>query len=297
MLRRTLRLLLPLLFALAGNAAAAEWPALEDARKNSARDDKPMFALVISTGPHRQDENYPVLRNRAPKDEDARGFLLCTVNLYEEYSPTDAEKAQGHRPYRKNAKLEAVYGGVGACCVIAPGAIKPLWKLLLGAGKDDVFKQARQAYANWHDPIAKAEKELKDNRELRKDPAALVKLAKLWTTGFASTTAIKQIDDAVKLLPREQRSGAQAEEWLLLAASSAVDGLDWAVAARRAKEFLDEFKQSTHRDTTRLLRATALSNLGDTDGAMKELDAISESASKEVQEAAAKLRETAAPGK
>jgi hypothetical protein len=29
-------------------------------------------------------------------------------HLNEEEPPTDAEKAQGQRPYRKNAKLEAV---------------------------------------------------------------------------------------------------------------------------------------------------------------------------------------------
>jgi hypothetical protein len=181
--------------------------------------------------------------------------------------------------------------------VVAPGAVKPLWKLLLGAGKDDVFKQAQQAYSVWHNPVEKAEKELKDNRELRKDPATLAKLAKLWASGFASTQAIKQLDEAIKLLPREERTGAQAQEWSLLAASIAVDSLDWGVAAKRAKEFLDEFKQSKLCDAARLARAAALVNLGEKVGALKELDAISEGAPKEVREAAAKLRETAAAAK
>ena len=272
-----------------GAAAQSPWTPLEDVRKQSLASDKPVFVLVISNGPQRQDAYLPFVRKHAESDTDATIFVKATVNLYEEYTPTPEEKARGHLNYRKNAELESIYGGVTDCAVIAPGGLRPLWKLKDGAKAGDMFKHARKAYEEWRKDVDALEKEARDDHVKRKDAAFTLKLAEAWAAGHASQQACRHFDQALKMLAAEDRAGKQGEDISLRAAKAALDGLDFADAQKRYRAFLVSYKSSTRKAEAQLGRAQALVGSGELDAAKKEIDAIAEDAPDDVRKLAAQV--------
>ncbi len=293
MLRWLMRLplvALPVVFA--PWVAASGWIDLQDAAKSAARSDKPVFAVVISDGPARQDPFLPVMKELAGSDADSRQFILATINLYEKYKPGPNDPPN-HASYRRNPALLEAYGGVRTCHMFAPGALKPIWTFDDGMKSGELFGLARKAYEDWRKPLDEVAESMKNNRELRRDPDTLAKLAELWATGHAVPPALNALTDAIKQARRDDKADPRIEKWSLRAADIAYAGRYFAEAAKHYQDFDKAFKESPQRFNARLGRAKALFAAGDNPGAIKALEEIGEDAPAEVTDEAAKLAEQA----
>jgi hypothetical protein len=252
---------------LAGNT----WNALEDAQKVSAKSGKPVFLLTILAGPYAPDATYTKLREKAQKDENAGLFVLGTINIYQ----LDMKSAKGGgSPYGQNDKLAKKWGGSTTVSVLAPGAKRPLWQLEGGGGKDDIFKQAAEAYKDWNKEVTELEAKLKKNRDLKKDPDRLLKLSRAWADGYVADKAVDYLDDAFKLVKKADKKDPRLEELDLRRADILLDCESWKDAASEYAAFLKHHKESKSLGKAHIGRARALAGSGDTDAAVKELEAL-----------------------
>jgi hypothetical protein len=177
--------------------------------------------------------------------------------------------------------------------VFAPGGVRPIWSLENGTSQEDVFAQAAKGYENWRAPINALEKEMKDDRELRKDPDTLEKLAELWATGFAVSRAVAILEEATKLARKKSPRDSRIEKWALRIADISYDGRYFTEAAQRYRDFGKAFSESADRFKARLGVAKSLLASDDKAGALKAVAEIGEDAPAEIAEAAKKVAEEA----
>lgn len=255
-------------------AAQSAWGSLDSARRPSLVADKPIFVLVISDGKGRSEPGLPIVRKLAQADKASEAFVLATVNLYLDYTPTAEEKAKGHLNYTKNRDLEEIYGGVTDCALLAPGALKPMFKLKNGLFDESAFTKAKKAYDDWRAEVDKLNGELKGDREKRKDVQFLSRLAEQWATGHASQQANKLLDEALKLLSKEDRAAETGQKLQLRAAHIAREGMDYSDAAKRYRAFQSAHGESPQRAEAQLGLARCLLLSGDAQGAATVLDKI-----------------------
>lgn len=287
--------LLPTLLLLCGTALAAqdEWKSLADAKKLAADSDKPLFLVAVLDAPEMADPVFKKLRSRARADEDFKIFVGAKVNIFK----ADPNAAQyGGTSHGTDPVLVEKYGDMSTVSVYAPGANTPLWRLKAGAHKEDVFKQAREAYENWRKDIDELEQQMKDDKELKKDADALWKLGEAWAKGGSAKRALDYCDDALKIVRKADKADRRIEKWVLRCAEIALSCEEYADAAKRFTAFLKEFKASERRSEALLGKTEAQIGANDMKGALKTLEDIKADAPPEVLERAKQLREKATKG-
>ncbi len=295
-MKSVLRFCATLLIALPGArpaCAGGEFLELGPAAARARRADEPLFALVVSEGPLRSDVGLPRLRSLADTDADAGSFVLAVVNLYEPYRPTPEEVRRGQRAYRRNPRLALLYGGVGACHVIAPGASRPLWTADKGADQADVFARAREAYAGWREPLDAALRRLQDDPEARRDPEARIQVAEGWARGHAVKQATEAFDAAARLASAGPEGAGRVEAWGHGAGRAALDGWDYGEARRRFAALLERHPASPRRAEALVGLAEAHLGAGDAKPALKALAELPADCPEPVRQAADEVRRRA----
>ncbi|MBE7493147.1 MAG: hypothetical protein HS108_15510 [Planctomycetes bacterium] len=271
--------------------ASTKWEDLDAAQKTAARTSQPIFMAVIMAGMGGPDVNFDKLRERTAKDEDAAIFVKATVNI----GRLDmADGMAGGSGWTQNPELVEKYGPLGTCAVFAPGAKKPLWRQESGITRDDVFKNAREAWDAWRKELEALEREAKENKDAKKDPDYHARRAEAWAKGKDGAKATGSMDEAIKLLKKADKADSRIETWTLRAANIALDCGDAAGALARFTEFLKDFKEAGAENRARAEygRACAMLDTGDPKGALKALEGIKDPP-KDIQDGMAATREKA----
>jgi tetratricopeptide (TPR) repeat protein len=279
---RLMLAVLPVLIIASTLTAQASFSGFDDAVKAAKSSNKPVFLVVIATGPRYPDQVYDDLAKRAETDEDAKAFELARVNIA---SITPTQSGKGRVNYDE-AAVER-FGGQGACSVYAPGATKAMWADPAGASKANVFKLALEAYKGWHDPVEALEKAMKDDRDLRKNAVALHKLAEAWAKGLVSEPALKNLDAAIKAVKKESKTDERIELWSMRAAEIALACGDNPEALRRYTLFKREYKDSARAEMVQVGIAKAHLAAQDYKAALAAAEAVSDDASGDVKTEAA----------
>lgn len=287
--------LMPALVLLCGSGLAAqdEWKSLEEAKKLAAASDKPVFLVSVLDTPELADPVFKKLRTRARADEDFKIFVSAKINVFK-LDPNAAQN--GGTSHGTDPVLVEKYGDMSTVSVYAPGANTPLWRLNAGAHKDDIFKQAREAYEKWRKDVDELEQQMKDDKELKKDPEALWKLGEAWARGGSAERALDNLDDALKLVRKADKADRRIEKWALRCAEVALSCEEYADAAKRFTAFLKEFKDSESRNEAVLGKTAALIGANNFKGALKTLEDIKADAPPEILDRARKLHEKATKG-
>ncbi|MCC7509594.1 MAG: hypothetical protein IT464_09480 [Planctomycetes bacterium] len=289
---RISRYLVPALLLICGAALTAqdEWKSLEDAKKVAATSDKPVFLVSVLDTPELADPVFKKLRSRARADEDFKVFVGARVNVFK----LDPNAAQyGGTSHGTDPVLVEKYGDMSTVSVYAPGANTALWRLKAGAHKEDIFKQAREAYEKWRKEIDELEQQMKDDKELKKDPEALWKLGEAWARGGSAKRALDNLDDALKIVRKADKADRRIEKWMLRCAEVALSCEEYADAAKRFTAFLKEFRASERRNEALLGKTEAQIGANDMKGARKTLEDIKPDAPPEILDRAKKLHEKA----
>ncbi|MCK6438760.1 MAG: tetratricopeptide repeat protein [Planctomycetes bacterium] len=228
--------------------------AIDKALKNSATNDKPVFAFVdsessmMNSAPSRFQGFVKALQTNDELFKAVSTFELSQIDLWDPVSETQL-----------NTALQMKYGDIGTLLAFIPGGTKAFWKggvtYADTATVDEIAKEmtthlktASDAVEKWKtgrdEILKKYEAKAANDAAFQKNAEGQLELARHFGAAYAPTKAKECFERAIKALKAKDAKDPQIEGLSIEQAQVAFDSTDYTLAMNLYQTFAKTFKES-----------------------------------------------------